>query len=469
MSDSPAAKSGINETAAAERQSLRSFLAELERERQLLRITEPVDPVFEISSYLAELAYGQAALFESVRGHRLRAVGNVLNSMERIARGLAVERASLQAKIVRAVRSPLARRLVEGAPCQEVMVVDPDLETELPVPHFFPGESGRYITAGAIVAKDTKTGGRNLSFARLKLRGGSRALIGIAPSHHLAVMARAAKARGEKLDIAVTIGNHPCVLIAAALYLNLGDDELEVAGAIFGEPIEVVACRSVELEVPAQCEIVLEGTLDPDEEEAEGKVSEFHGMYEDYGSGAIVHFHRLTRRADALYQVIQPGYYPEHTLIGGVSIAAALFRRLADAAVPVREVAVGHGGCGRLHAVVSLAQSSAGEPKKAMLTAFNSVNLVKMVTVVDADIDPWDRNDVEWAISTRMKAERDLVVVPGSRADRSEPLSGSGMTAKLGIDATRKAGDRRDWTRALPPEDIARRVRARLADRKDSR
>jgi len=104
-----------------------------------------------------------------------------------------------------------------------------------------------------------------------------------------------------------------------------------------------------------------------------------------------------------------------------------------------------------------------------MLAAFNSVNLVKMVTVVDADIDPWDRNDVEWAISTRMKAERDLVVVPGSRTDRSEPLGGSGTIAKLGIDATRKAGDRKDWTRACPPEDVAQRVRARLADRKDLR
>src|SRR5271156_619456 len=111
MSNSPATDFRITERDATQRQSLRFFLAELQRERQLLRISEPVDTVFEISAYLAELGCGQAALFDSVRGHRLRVVGNVLNSIERIARGLAVERASLRTKIVQAIRSPLARRL----------------------------------------------------------------------------------------------------------------------------------------------------------------------------------------------------------------------------------------------------------------------------------------------------------------------------------------------------------------------
>jgi 4-hydroxy-3-polyprenylbenzoate decarboxylase len=294
----------------------------------------------------------------------------------------------------------------------------------------------------------------------LKLLGGPKAFIGIAPNHHLAVLARAAAARGEKLDIAVTIGNHPAVLVAAALYLGLGDDELEVAGAILGDAIEVTPCRSIALEVPAHCEIVLEGTLDPDDQHVEGRVSEFHGLYEDYGAGPVVRIHRLTRRADAIYQVIQPGWHPEHTLIGGVAIAAGLRRRLEDLGVGVREIAVGHGGCGRLHAVVSLAEGE--EARRAMFAVFASVNLVKMVTVVDADIDPWDAEHVQWAVSTRMKAERDLVILPGARTDRSEPLRDGGLVSKLGMDATRKPGDRADWTRGEPRAELVERIRARL-------
>jgi UbiD family decarboxylases len=343
------------------------------------------------------------------------------------------------------------------------VVEAPDLRAALPAPWFFPNETGAYITAGLIFARDRVTGRGNVSFARIKLLDGRFGMVGIAPNHHLAVMARAAKARGEKLEIAVTVGNHPALLIAGALYLRLGDDELEAAGALLGEPVQTVACRTVDLDVPAQCELVLEGTLDIDEQHEEVRVSEYHGMYEAYGSGPIAEFHCLTRRRDALFQVIQPGYYPEHTLIGGVAIAAGLARALRDAALPVHEVAVGHGGCGRLSAVVSLRAPRPGDARKAMFVVWGSVNLIKHVTVVDDDIDPWNDAQVEWARSTRMSADRDVVIVPGARTDRSEPVKQDGLACKMGIDATRKRGDREDWERAVPPPEAMERVRARLA------
>ena len=117
------------------------------------------------------------------------------------------------------------------------------------------------------------------------------------------------------------------------------------------------------------------------------------------------------------------------------------------------------GGAGRLHAVVSLDSPRPGEARKAMFAVWAAVNLVKRVVIVDADVDPWDETDVDWALATRFKADRDLVVVPAVRADRSEPLEAEGTVAKLGIDATRRVGDRPDWRRATPPE--AARARAR--------
>lgn len=447
------------------RQSLRHFLARLEAAGQLLRIGEPVDRRFEISALLNEAWDGPAVLLEKVSGSALPVLANVLNSVARFADALETSAADLQGRIMAAITKPLPSRIVENGPCQEIVVENPDLAV-LPIPHFFEGETGPYITAGAIVAADSASGARNLSFARLKPlgdgHGGNRAFIGIAPNHHLAQLARAAAARGEKLPIAVTLGNHPAVLIAAALYLGLGDDELEVAGALLGEPVEVVRCRTSALHVPAQCEIVLEGTLDAGELIEEGPVSEFHGLYESYGKGQVVTFHCLTRRQDAVYQTIQPGYHPEHVLIGGVAIAAGLARHIRTTVRSLHRVAVGMGGAGRLHAVVSLKDPRPGDARKAMFAVWGAVNLIKRVTVVDDDVDIDDPLQVEWAEATRMKADRDLVVVPGVRADRSEPLERDGLVPKLGIDATRREGDRPDWRRAAPPDAAVEKARLLL-------
>jgi 4-hydroxy-3-polyprenylbenzoate decarboxylase len=429
---------------------VRAYLAGLEARGELKRIERPVDPVFEISAHLALAGSGPAVLCERVAGHGMRVFGNLLGSRERIALGLNVDMTRLQAKIVEAIRAPLAPRVVGEAPCREVAVRQPDLAA-LPVPTFFEHETGPYLTAGAIVARDPQSGRGNLSFARLKPLGGNAAFIGIAPEHHLAVFAR--RAASKRLPIAVTLGNHPAVMIAAALYLGLGEDELEVAGALFGEPVEVTTTANG-LFVPAHCEMVLEGEILADTKVEEGPVSEYHGLYENYGAGMRVEFSRLTRREDAMLQVVQPGYYPEHVWIGGEAIAASLVHRLRSG-FDIREIAITPGGAGRLHAVVSLNQ---GDARRVMHAVWDSVRLVKLVTVVDADVDPWNPQQVEWALATRMRAERDLVVLSSASTSRSDPLEQGARVGKLGIDATRKSSDRDDWRRAEPPAEVMRRI-----------
>ncbi|VVD93639.1 3-octaprenyl-4-hydroxybenzoate carboxy-lyase [Pandoraea iniqua] len=459
----PAAANGSTDRNPDDAQSMRPFIAALAQRGELLRVGEPVDPQFEISAWLAQLAEGPAVQFDSVTGHAQAAIGNLLNSVERIALGLGISRTDMQQRIVSAIEQGIAPQQVAHGACQETVIHTPDLRREVPAPLFFPRETGPYITAGVIFTRDSRTGKGNVSFARVKLLDGNRGMVGIAPNHHLAVMAREAKARGETLPIAVTVGNHPAVLIAAALYLRLGDDELDCAGALLGEPVRTVACKTIPLDVPAACEWVLEGTLDIDEQHDEKLVSEFHGMYEPYGSGPVATFHCLTRRNDALFQIIEPGYYPEHTLIGGVAIAAGLARTLRAVAIPVREVAVGHGGCGRLNAVVSLSAHRAGDAQKAMFALWGSVNLIKNITVVDDDVDPWNASQVEWAVATRMRPDRDMLVIPGGRTDRSEPIKQDGVATKLGLNATRRACDRPDWTRAVPPPDVMEKVAQRIA------
>lgn len=444
------------------RQSMRAWIADREAEGDLVRVGESVDPVHEIAAYLIEQDGGSPLLFEAVARHEEPVTGNHLTTRARAAAALGVSVDDLQGKLIDAVRYPLAPFRVEQAPCQEVVIENPDLKL-LPIPTFFEHETGPYISAGAIVARDTATGRGNLSIARLKPLGGNRAFIGIAPNHHLAVLARAAKERGERLEIAVTLGNHPAVMLAACFYLGLGDDEMEVAGALLGEPLETVRCHGVDLAVPAHCEIVLEGVLDPDETVEEGPVSEFHGMYERYGAGYVVTFSSMTRRSDAIFQCVLPGYGAEHILLGAEAIAAGLARSLRGPVSSLREVAVTAGGAGRLHAVVSLDQPRPGAARKAIFAIWGAVNLIKQVTVVDGDVDPWDPVAVEHAVANRMDPARDLIVVPGVQADRAEPMEKDGVISKLGIDATIHHGDRADWTKASPPQNVLDRVRQRLS------
>ncbi|MDB5607182.1 MAG: 3-polyprenyl-4-hydroxybenzoate carboxy-lyase [Bradyrhizobium sp.] len=454
------------EGSSVSRQSMRAFLAALEDAGQLVTVTQPVKLDYEVAACLSESA--AALRFESVEGGtgspKMQIVGNLLNSLPRFALGISGKIDAIQTLLLAAIEKPLPHRVVANAPCQEEVIADPSLADELPIPRFFEKEGGPYITAGAIIAKDRVSGETNLSIARLMPLDGNRTFVGIAPNHHLAILARAAHARDEKLDIAVCIGNHPAVLVAACLYLGLGEDELPVAGALLGEPLDVVRCTQSDLLVPAHCECILEGRLDAGEPFLEGPVSEFHGMYENYGAGIVATFTRLTRRRDAIFQVILPGYHPEHCLLGGVAIAAGLFRQIRNAVPSVREVAVGIGGAGRLHAVVAIHACRPGEARKAMFAVWAAVNLVKQVVVVDDDIDPWDAVQVEWANATRAKPDRDFVIVPAVRADRSEPLEQGGTVAKLGIDATRKKDDRSDWDIARPPEAALARARKILRE-----
>jgi len=435
----------------SDRQSIRPFLGALESAGDLVRVAKPIDLHFELSAFLSAADAGPALLFESVTGSDLRAAGNLLNGRARIAAALGIGVGEILPRIHQAIRAPLKPVPVEGGRVQQRVVLDDPL-AGLPVPTFFEREGRPYITAGVILARDPESGRGNASFARFAILDGRTAMVGIAPNHHLALFSRRAAAAGRQLEIAVVIGAHPAIQLAACLYLGVGDDELECAGSLLGQPVDVVPARTVDLMVPADAELVLEGTIDAGQPVEEGFVSEYHGMYEDYGPGCLATFSALTRRDDAIFQVIEPGYHREHIYLGALPIAAGLFNAVAAAVPNVRDLAVTEAGAGRTDVVVQIAEARPGQARRAMFAVFAAVSIVKRVTVVDADIDPWDPVAVDWARTNRMKLERDLLLLPNSGADRSEPMEQGGLVTKAGFDATAKAGDRIEGVdRALPP------------------
>jgi 2,5-furandicarboxylate decarboxylase 1 len=447
-------------------QSFRGFLGALEQGGEVHRIKRQVDPHFELASVLMLRDNGPAQVFEKVTGHNMPVVAHLLNSRDRFAAGLGVPLAKLDERLQSALQNPIPPVLVRDAPVRDCVHDAPmDIGSLLPVPHWFERERAAYITAGVIIAKDPNTGRRNVSIARLRLEGGARLMAGIAPNHHLAILAGKARERGQKLEIAVAIGNHPAVLLGSQMYVGLGEDEFDIAGGLLGEPIELMKCRTVDVEVPAHAEIVLEATLDAGASIDEGPVSEFHGFYVDYGNGIVADVQCVTHREQPLFQAILPGYSAEHCLLGGVAIGATLTRDLRRIIPSVRQVFITDGGMGRMHAVISMHRPRLGEGKRAIILAMGQVNLLKHVVVVDDDINPEDARMVEWSLAARFRGGEDLVVLPEMRADRCDPVAQDQLVTKTGMVATTRPGDGAPGTRsefARPPAAVLDSVRRNL-------
>jgi 2,5-furandicarboxylate decarboxylase 1 len=445
-------------------QSMRGLIAALEATGELHRVKRRVDPKFELGAVLALRDRGPALLFEQPGAGGIPVIGNLLTTRARFARGLAIQPETLDARCLEALAHPIRPVMLDHGPVQAVVHDnDIDLARLLPVPTWFEREAAPYITAGVIVAKDPETGHRNVSIARLRLEGGPRLMAGIAKNHHLYALVQKAKARGRKLEIAVVIGNHAAVLLGSQFYLGQGEDEYDHIGGLLGEPLELVACKTVGLEVPAHAEIVLEGELDPGDLIDEGPVSEFHGFYMNYGPGIGGTIRCMTHRRDAIYQAILPGYASEHCLLGGVAIGATLCQALRRMIPAVRRVLVTEGGMGRFHAVIAMHKPALGEGKRAVLLAMGQVNLLKLVTVVDDDIDIENPREVEWSLAARFRGNEDLIVVPGAKADRCDPVHEQLTVTKIGMIATTRPGDGEADSRSEfvgPPKAILDRVRA---------
>lgn len=449
-------------------QSFRGTLERLAGWGDLHTVGREVDARFELGAVMSLRRHDSPLLFANVAGHSMKVAGNLMNSRERIARLLDTDRQGLPGRILDALKRQIPPVLATNSPVREVVRHEPlDLGELLPVPTWFEHETGPYITAGVIVARDPETGRRNVSIARLRLDGGGRVMVGIAKNHHLNMLAEKARSLGQRLPIAVAIGNHPAVLIGSQMYLGLGDDEYDVVGGLLGEPLQLARCLTVPLEVPAGAEIVLEGFIDAGDFVPEGAVSEFHGFYVGYGPGTGGSIGCVTHRRDAIYQAILPGYAPEHCLLGAIAIEAVCCEALKRVIPAVRRVVVTDGGMGRLHAVIAMHRPRLGEGKRAAILAMGQINLFKLVTVVEDDVDPEDPVQVEWSLAARFRGDEDLVVLPGMKADRCDPVHENLTVTKIGMIATTRPGDgeregRSEFARA--PADVMARVRGALAE-----
>lgn len=443
-------------------QDLRSALAAYEAAGQLVHVKEPISAEFEAAAVLWRLGRGPAAVLEQITGYDTPIVGNVLNTREKLACALGLAPGDLQAHLVDAVRNPVPVEIDDAPACQQQVLEAPfDLLRRFPIPRISEHDGGRYISAGVVVVRDPRGSRQNAAICRLQVRDGDELGIYMAPTHS-AQFLQGWREVGRPMEIAIALGSHPAVLAASQMLVPT--DELEIAGGIFGAPLRVAHCRTVDLVVPAGSEIVLEGTIDPDELVEEGPFGEFPGTYAPVRRNPVVRLTGVTTRTDPVLQIIVGGTHPEHLITGAVAREVTLRESIRTLVPGVEQVVLTEGGTCRFHAVVQLKQRFPGESRLAALTALTAQDLIKQVIVVDDDIDPLDPVAVEWAVATRCRAPDDLVMVPGMKSNPVDPMSVDRTICKVVIDATLPVGS--DPARRVTP-DVPESVRQSIAERWD--
>jgi len=435
---------------------LREFIMKLEEEGELHRIKAEVDWNLELSAIMRKVqeVNGPACLFEKVKDSEFPVLSGAMFGHKRygMAVGAQPNARSVLQKMLQATENPIPPVLVTDATCKENIDTGDKINLEkFPIPKWHHLDGGRYIgTLGAVITRDPETGTRNMGVYRQQILGKDK--IAMQATQQSGVTFQKYRAQNKAMPVATAIGVSPEVLAAATVRAPFGDDELGIAGGISGEPIPLVKCETIDLEVPATAEIVLEGELlpDPSQWEEEGPFGEFTGYFSSLKTRKlpIIPLSAVTYRDNPIYQGCSPGIPPnEETTYREIGSTVGAWRKLLRAGVPgIKEVYTTEMGCAEFTLIISMEQYYLGNAREVINTVFGTVHTAKWVIVVDDDIDIFDRGQVEWALSVRVQPHRDIIITddrhrgilldPSIHPDHRRYTHVS--NSRIGIDATTK-------------------------------
>jgi UbiD family decarboxylase len=413
-----------------EKMSLRNFIEKLENENEIVKINKEVSTEFEIANILAALD-GKAVLFNNVKNSTFRVIGNIVSSRDLVASALGIKKEQLLEKLSWAIENLKEPCLYEKGPCQEIVENSVDL-TKLPILKYMPKDGGKYIASAVCIIKDPETGIRNSCFHRLMLLDKNHFAARIVENRGTDT---ALKKTGE-LDIAICIGNSVPVLLAGATSLSIGTDELRMANAL--EETKLVKCKTIDIKVPADSEIILEGRITK-ERVKEGPFLDLTETYDRVREQPVIEIKKITHRKDAIFHALLPGK-GEHKLLMGMPREPTIFNEV-NKVCKCKNVLITPGGTSWLHAIIQIEKHKEDDGKKAIEAAFKGHSSLKHCLIVDDDINIYDPNEIEWAIATRVQADKNIIILkdqPGSSLDPSayQEAGKKALTAKAGIDAT---------------------------------
>jgi len=405
-------------------------LEQLEREGKLTRIRKEVSTELEMAGIIDSLGE-KPCFFEKVKESSIPVVAGLVSSKELVAKALNVDIKQILRKLSSAIENPSSPEVVKKGECQEIVERNVDL-TKLPIMRYTEKDGGKYVPSAISIVKDPELG-RNTCFHRLMLIGKNKFVARIVEDRGTDT---ALKKAGGELDIAMCIGNSTAVLLAASTSLPKGVDELGMANVL--EKTELVKCKTIDVEVPRDCEIVLEGRITK-ETAPEGPFLDLTGIVDRVRQQPVIEIKCITHRKKPIYQTILAGRN-EHKVLMGMPKEPTIFNEV-NKVCECTDVYITTGGCSWLHAVIQIKKQNPDDGKKAIKAAFDGHKSLKHCVVVDDDVNIYDSNDVEWALATRFQADKAAVILPNQRGSSLDPSGDltegkKARTCKMGLDAT---------------------------------
>ena len=413
---------------------LRALLEWLEKRGRVAHVTREVDPEYELVAVAKKIneKYGKAVYFEHVKGSKFPVLTYALSSREGIAASLNMDQSKMFEQWSHREEKQLPYKILSTGPVQDVIVDEPNL-FDLPLCIHSDGNNGRYITGGVLVARHPELGMMNASFNRCQLVDKDKLRVRMMPPQHLGIFYEAAEKMDKPLEVAIVLGASPAVMYSGASKIPIDRDELEFAGALAEEQLEVVRCKTIDVLVPANAEIVIEGIVMPHIREDEGPFGEFTDSYVPVMKNHVFHVKAITHRKDAFWHDIFAGGAEDLNLLA-LPIEAEIYNHIRKFANPEDIIDV-HASPFVFGCFIRLKKRNEQQPKNILLSALASYAWTQFVVVVDEDVDVRKPNDVFWAIQTRCCPQTGVMLIPGVSSYTREDVKDENI-GKLGIDAT---------------------------------
>ena len=399
-------------------------------DENLIEINDELSSEFEVAKVLRQYPK-DTVIINNVKGFDMPVISGICNTRDKIAKSINCEVSEITEKIIDAMENPI--KVDKFTDFSEYDTFDIDLD-KIPILTHYKRDGGAYITAGVVFARDPETGIQNASIHRMMVLDNKRLVIRIVPRNLYTYFQNAQK-KGEDLEIAIAIGMDPAILLASTTSIPIDYNEMDVANAFKDGNLELIKCG--ELEVP-QADIILEGKISVSQTVAEGPFVDLTDTYDIIRDQPIINLSKMHIKKDnpAYHAIIPAGF--EHKLLQGLPQEPRIFKSVKNAVPTVENVVLTEGGCCWLHSVISINKQTEGDGKNAIMAALSAHPSLKHCVVVDTDVNVFDAEDVEYAISTRVKGDRDIMIVPNVRGSSLDPVAESdGTTTKIGVDATK--------------------------------
>ncbi len=430
--------------------SFRDFIDKLRKEKKLVELKKPVSKHLELAGICAVLDEKPVYTEKIEENGGARVAANVFSTRDLVCEYLGCPSEQLIPKLVHAVNRPSKPKLIDEkkAPVLEVTESGVDL-SKFPIPFHAEKDGGPYFASAIVIAQDKELG-RNCSFHRMMVIGKDKVVMRILPRH----LNEFIKRNGGELDVAFVVGAPINVLLAGATSVELGQDELEIANTLMS--LETVRLPNG-IEVPADAEFAFEGKITKEIVD-EGPFIDLTETYDVVRKQPVMQVTRVHHRKNPIFHVLLPGAL-EHKILMGMPREPTIYNEVNKIA-ECKGVNITPGGCSWLHAVVSIKKKNEDDGIKAIEAAFKGHKSLKHVVIVDNDINIYDPSSVEWAIATRVQADKAVVIKKNEKGSSLDPSADpmTYATTKMGIDATRplvvhgKNFTKASWMKVKPEE-----------------